>query len=351
VKVGLIIIDEDPGVALTVAKAADVAGVHSIWTIDYYNRSSLTRAAAFAAATSSVMVGTSVTPLFARSSLALAAAAQDIQLLSEGRFVLGVGSSTRRMNKDWHGFELDHPAPRVEERIRLVRELMSHRSGPFRYEGRFESLTLAHFDHETRPAERVPILAAGVGARMTQAAGHVADGFVGHTVASAENLAQLAEPVLSSALASVERARADFTVASQVIASVGADRAVARERAALQVGFYCTPKGYDALFPDKDDEASRRRARDAFVAGDIAGVGSAGLGLVEDRAVFGTKDEVYRQLARYQDVLDLALLYPPYFSVDPAEITRNEFELIDIAARWNVLTRDVRRPGAERESL
>jgi alkanesulfonate monooxygenase SsuD/methylene tetrahydromethanopterin reductase-like flavin-dependent oxidoreductase (luciferase family) len=98
-RVGLVVMDENPAEALRIIRAADRAGVHSLWTIDYYNRSSLSRAAAFAAVSENSIVGTSVTPLFARSPLALASAAADIQAIAGGRFVLGVGSSTRRMNR------------------------------------------------------------------------------------------------------------------------------------------------------------------------------------------------------------------------------------------------------------
>ncbi len=105
-QVGLVVMDENPADGLKIVRAAERAGVHSLWTIDYYNRSSLARAAAFAAVTETAIVGTSVTPLFARSPLALAAAAADIQALAGGRFVLGVGSSTRRMNQDWYGTAL-----------------------------------------------------------------------------------------------------------------------------------------------------------------------------------------------------------------------------------------------------
>jgi alkanesulfonate monooxygenase SsuD/methylene tetrahydromethanopterin reductase-like flavin-dependent oxidoreductase (luciferase family) len=334
VKVGLLIMDEHPGVALRVAKAADVAGVHSIWSIDYYNQSSLARAAAFAAATNSVLIGTSVTPLFARSPLALAAAAIDIQLMSAGRFVLGVGSSTRRMNRDWYGFDLDHPAPRVEERIRLVRKLMMHDHGRFDFHGRFDAVTMAHYERKAACARPVPIMAAGVGSWMVTAAGRAADGFFGHTVASAENLAEAAKPLIDSALRDAGRAGDSFTFASQVIASVDADTATARDRAALQVGFYSTPKGYDVLFPDEEDQANRARAREAFQGGDIVGVGRAGNELVSKRAVFGTAGEVSEQLKRYSGVLDLALLYPPSFGVDPSDITKNEYALIEIAAHW-----------------
>ena len=143
-KVGLVVMDEDPADALRIVRAADRAGVHSLWSIDYYNRSSLVRAAAFAAVAETSIVGTSVTPLFARSPLALASAAADVQAIAGGRFVLGVGSSTRRMNQDWYGTALQHPAPQVRERIELIRRLIAHRSGPFAYEGRFDRVSMAH---------------------------------------------------------------------------------------------------------------------------------------------------------------------------------------------------------------
>ncbi|WP_033295657.1 LLM class flavin-dependent oxidoreductase [Amycolatopsis jejuensis] len=334
-KVGLVIVDEDPAVAVEVAKAADAAGIHSIWSIDYYNRSSLARSAAFAAATGSVLVGTSVTPLFARSPIALAAAATDIQLLSGGRFVLGVGSSTRRMNRDWYDVDLDHPAPRVEERVDLVRRLMAHHGGPFTHEGRFDAVHMAHFERAAPAAPAVPILVAGVGARMTRAAARSADGFFGHTVASVANLTQLARPIVDTELEKRGCARSEFAFASQIVAAADPDPHAARKQAAAQVGFYSTPKGYDALFTSEVDEAHRVEARNAFLEGDAEGVVEAGLGLVDDRAVFGRPEEVRTQLERYADVLDLALLYPPNFGVDPQAVTRNEYELIDVAAEWN----------------
>lgn len=327
-RIGLVVIDEDPAVALRVAKAADRAGIHSIWTIDYYNRASLARAAAFAAATERVRVGTSVTPLFARAPLATAAAVADIQRLSGGRFVFGVGSSTRRMNQDWYGVDLDHPAPRLAERIRLVRELIRHHSGPFRFEGRFDRAVLAHFDHVTEPTD-VPVLAAGVGPAMVAAAGRAADGFVGHPIASVAYLRDHARPRLADS-----GARDGFLVTTQIIASAADDVATARAAAAAQVGFYATVKGYDPLFPDGGFAAERQAARAAFARGDAAAVAAAARPMTDDRAVYGTGDDVAKQLARYADTVDWALLYPPHFGVPPEAITANEYALIEVASCW-----------------
>lgn len=332
-EIGLVVMDEDPADALRVVRAADRAGVHSLWTIDYYNRSSLARAAAFAAVTERAIVGTSVTPLFARSPLALAAAASDVAAVAGGRFVLGVGSSTRRMNQDWYGTALRHPAPQVRDRIELVRRLIAHRSGPFRYDGRFDHVTMAHYDRSGLPAE-VPILAAGVGEHMVGAAGACADGFVGHTIASADYLRDVARPLLAAGAARAGRDAAGLRMTSQIVAAVDDDRSAARRDAAAQVGFYSTPKGYDALFPGGRCAAERAAARAALAAGDLPGVVAAGEAMVDEQAVFGTAADVADQLRRYADVVEWALLYPPHFGVEPERLHANELRLIEVAGGW-----------------
>jgi len=332
-KVGLVVMDENPADAMRIVRAADRAGVHSLWSIDYYNRSSLARAAAFAAVAETSIVGTSVTPLFARSPLALTAAAADIQAIAAGRFVLGVGSSTRRMNQDWYGTALQHPAPQVRERIELIRRLIAHRSGPFGFEGRFDRVSLAHYERTALPGS-VTILAAGVGEHMVGVVGECADGFVGHTIASAAYLRDTARPVLAKGAARANRDVTRLRMTTQIVASAGADPRAARRDAAAQVGFYATPKGYDALFPDGQFGTERAAAREALARGDVPGVVAAGEAMVGERAVFGTPDDVAAQLRRYADAVDWALLYPPHFGVDHERVHANELSLIEVASGW-----------------
>jgi alkanesulfonate monooxygenase SsuD/methylene tetrahydromethanopterin reductase-like flavin-dependent oxidoreductase (luciferase family) len=121
---------------------------------------------------------------------------------------------------------------------------------------------------------------------------------------------------------------------TQIVASADADPHTARRDAAAQVGFYSTPKGYDALFPNGQFTAERLAARTALAGGDVPGVIAAGEAMVDERAVFGTPDDVAAQLGRYADVVDWALLYPPHFGVDQERIHANELSLIDVAAAW-----------------
>jgi alkanesulfonate monooxygenase SsuD/methylene tetrahydromethanopterin reductase-like flavin-dependent oxidoreductase (luciferase family) len=332
-KIGLVVMDENPADALRIVRAADRAGVHSLWSIDYYNRSSLTRAAAFAAASENAIVGTSVTPLFARSPLALASAASDVQAIAGGRFVLGVGSSTRRMNQDWYGTALQHPAPQVRERIELIRQLIAHRSGPFRFDGRFDHVAMAHYERTALP-DTATILAAGVGEHMVGVVGQCADGFVGHTIASADYLRDTARSLLAKGAARANRDASQLLITTQIVAAADTDPHAARRDAAAQVGFYATPKGYDALFPNGQFAAARAAGREALVRNDVDGVVGAGAAMIEERAVFGTPHDVAEQLRRYADVVDWALLYPPHYGVNQERVHANEMALIEVAAGW-----------------
>src|SRR5919204_620813 len=74
--------------------------------------------------------------------LVLAAEARDLDALSGGRLILGLGTGTQRMQRDWHGLDGEHPAPRMEELIGLLRRLWRLHEGPIAHEGRFYRLNV-----------------------------------------------------------------------------------------------------------------------------------------------------------------------------------------------------------------
>jgi hypothetical protein len=201
---------------------------------------------------------------------------------------------------------------------------------------------MAHYDRAALP-DSMTILAAGVGEHMVRIAGECADGFVGHTIASASYLRDVARPLLAEGAARTERDAARLRITTQIVAAASAEPRAARRDAAAQVGFYCTPKGYDLLFPDGQFAAERAAAREALARGDVPGVIAAGDAMVEERAVFGTPEDVAGQLRRYADVIDWAILYPPHFGVDPERIHANELSLIEVASAWTPLRTQPKR--------
>jgi alkanesulfonate monooxygenase SsuD/methylene tetrahydromethanopterin reductase-like flavin-dependent oxidoreductase (luciferase family) len=93
--VGLLVMEEDLGASLEIVRAAEAAGLHSVWTIEFYNRDSFVRLAAFATQTRRITLGSSITVAFTRAPLVLATAAADVQELAGGRLVLGLEARPR----------------------------------------------------------------------------------------------------------------------------------------------------------------------------------------------------------------------------------------------------------------
>ena len=94
------------------------------------------------------------------------------------------------------------------------------------------------------------------------------------------------------------------------------------------------PEARVIIVTNHNDEPLRVAAREALARGEVAGVIAAGGAMVEERAAFGTPEDVADQLRRYDGVIDWAILYPPHFGVDPDRIHANELSLIDVASGW-----------------
>src|SRR5438552_13658035 len=118
------------------ARQAEQAGFGSAWAPEFHNHSGVLALAACAVATDRIELGTAIAWAFARAPLLTAVTALDLDEMSEGRFLLGLGTGTRRMRTDWLGADGDHPAKRVRETIEAVRAVWDAESaGRIEYEG------------------------------------------------------------------------------------------------------------------------------------------------------------------------------------------------------------------------
>src|SRR5574337_104764 len=135
---GVAILTPDLHSLAQAAALADRAGLNAVWASEFYARSATVSMAAMATATSNCRVGSSIMYGIGRSPLVLAAEANDLDELSNGRVVLGIGNGTKRMMSDWHGVaDTSAPALRMEELVPLVRRIWNLHEGPVRHEGRF----------------------------------------------------------------------------------------------------------------------------------------------------------------------------------------------------------------------
>ena len=189
-------------------------------------------------------VGSAIAYAFGRTPLVLAAEARDLDALSCGRLILGLGTGTKKMQRDWHGLDGEHPAPRMEELVPLIRRLLRLNEGKLDHEGRFYRAIV----HPTVPVEPplradLPIYMAGVNARMIEAAGAVADGLVGHPLFTPEYTREVVRPALARG---AERAGRDAPppIAGYVTCCVDEDGDAARSIARGVVAFNSTVSTY-----------------------------------------------------------------------------------------------------------
>jgi probable F420-dependent oxidoreductase len=332
---GAYIVGTSPATSAVLAKSADEHGFDGIWTGEFYFTSATVKLAAWAGVTGRATLGSAIMYAVGRSPLVLAAEARDLDEVSGGRFILGLGTGTKRMISDWHGIgDSDAPAIRVEELVPLVRRLLRLHEEPVRHEGRFYRVDMSATAPAPPPVRaHIPIYTSGVRPRMMESAGRVADGLIGHPLFSAEYVADVARPAVQRGAEAVGREPSTIDMMSLVITSIHDDEEIARREAAQQIAFYSSVAGYKSLLDVSGFGAEGEAIRNAFRAGDVAAMFAAVSDpMVDALAVTGPAEKVAQDLRRYEGVLNHITLYPPSIGVDPRRVQQNTESLIGLRA-------------------
>jgi alkanesulfonate monooxygenase SsuD/methylene tetrahydromethanopterin reductase-like flavin-dependent oxidoreductase (luciferase family) len=220
------------------------------------------------------------------------------------------------MQRDWHGLDGEHPAPRMEELVPLLRRLWRLDEGPIEHEGRFYRLNVQPTAPPRPPLRaEIPVFMAGVNARMIEAAGAVADGLVGHPLFTPEYVREVVRPALARGADRGGREAAP-PIAGYITTSVAEDRQAARGNAAAVIAFNSTVKTYRAVHRVSGFEREAEAVRAAWSRGDFAGmVAAVSEEMIDAIALAGTPDEVRARFEeRWEGVYERPLLWPPAFT-------------------------------------
>jgi probable F420-dependent oxidoreductase len=184
-----------------------------------------------AAHTQRLQLITNIAVAFARSPLDLAQSANDLQLASAGRFVLGIGSQIRPHIEKRFSMPWSHPAERMRELVQAVKAVQAcwQEGTALRFEGRFfrHTLMTPMFSPGPNPNGPPPVYVAALGPRMTEVAAEVGDGLLIHPFHSGQFVREHSGPAVRRGR---ERRPADhrgdpFSFAATVIVATGADDA------------------------------------------------------------------------------------------------------------------------------
>jgi probable F420-dependent oxidoreductase len=157
-----------------VAQRAEELGYESLWIADVGGPDPFVVAAAAAAVTTQVRIGTAVIPAYTRTAPVIAGAAASCAELAPGRFVLGIGASSETIVAGWGGVPFEKPLTHMREAVTIIRQMLA--GDRVTFEGK--RLRTRGFRLVSPPPSPVPIYVAALMPAMLELAGELADGVV-----------------------------------------------------------------------------------------------------------------------------------------------------------------------------
>ncbi|HLI43433.1 MAG TPA: TIGR03617 family F420-dependent LLM class oxidoreductase [Acidimicrobiales bacterium] len=240
----------DPGGIDDQARRVEQQGYDGAWAAETGHDPLLTLALA-AGATERLELGTGIVVAFGRSPMITATMANDVQLLTKGRLLLGLGSQIKPHIERRYSMPWSHPAPRMKEYIQALHAIWDcwQSGGPLDFRGDFYTFNLMtpFFNPGPNPYGKPKVFLAAVGELMTQVAGEVADGILIHGFTTERYMREVTMPAIDKGLRRAGRDRSAFQVSYPGFVVTGeTEEEVARAKAAVkaQIAFYGSTPAY-----------------------------------------------------------------------------------------------------------
>lgn len=221
------------------AAQAERNGFEAVWVPEGGGRDSLTSLATIAMKTSTVMLGTGILPIFARTPTNTAMGAAGMAAVSNGRFVLGLGVGHAPTVESRDGVPFKQPMTRMRETIQIVKALLAGEQVDF--PGKQFKITGASMGAAT-PKSKVPIYIAALGPQMLELAGELADGVLMNW--TAVDYLQEAVGHIKRGAEKAGRDPEEIDIAGYVRVAVGDDVSASRDSLRRQVARYASNPFY-----------------------------------------------------------------------------------------------------------
>jgi F420-dependent oxidoreductase-like protein len=314
-------------------EAADQAGVDQIWTAEAYGSDAWTPLAWWGSRTSRIQLGTAVSQLSARPPVTLAMTAMTMDHLTQGRVLLGIGTSNPQVVEGWYGQPYARPLERTREYIDIVRLVIARRE-PVSYDGQHYQLPLKTGTGLGKPLRsilhpyrtEIPIYLGAEGPKNVALAAEIADGWNVIFFSPAMNDFYAAALAEGFARPGARQSPETFDVVGGPLAIVEDDDV---ERAADQVrptlALYIGGMGargvnfHHEVFVRMGYEAEAKKIQDLYLAGDKKGaIAAVPTALVEDVALIGPWAKITDEIQRWkQTVLTTFSVH-----VHPSQLTK-----------------------------
>ncbi len=297
---------------LRLVNEAEQAGYHSVWAAEAYGSDTATVLAWLGANTKTLKLGSAIFQMPGRTPGMTAMTAATIDPISDGRMLLGIGSSGPQVAEGWHGQPFAKQLKRTREYVEILRMALGRERVV--YDGEIYQLPLP--DGPGKPLklmispvqERMPIYIAAIGPNNTKLTGEIADGWL-PTFFSPEHVGEARELLEEGARRGGKDGLADdFDIAPNVNVSIDDDLDRARDSMRPVLALYVGGMGsrdknfYNQLVQRYGFEEDARKIQDLYLDGKKDEAAAAiPAELIDMVALVGPKDRVKDRLAAYRD--------------------------------------------------
>ena len=308
------------------AALAESDGYDAIWAAEVGHDPLMILAGA-ASATSRIELGTGILVAFGRSPMITAMQANDVQLLSQGRLLLGLGSQIKPHIEKRYSMTWSHPAARMREYILAMRAIWScwNEGTKLNFRGEFYRHTLMtpFFEPGPNPYGAPKVFLAAVGDLMTEVAGEVADGLLVHPFTTERYLREVTMPALQRGLDKSGRSLASFQISFSGFVATGVDDTqleIAKDRVRAQIAFYGSTPAYRGVLDLHGWGELQSELNTLSRSGDWEQMGTRiSDDVLETFSVVGPVARIPAQVRqRFADVINRFGLYTPYALAESA---------------------------------
>jgi F420-dependent oxidoreductase-like protein len=323
---------------LDLVKEAEAADFDSVWAAEAYGSDTATVLAWLAGQTERIRIGSAIFQIPARSPAMTAMTAATLDQLSNGRMILGIGSSGPQVAEGWHGQRFPKQLQRTREYVEIVRKALARER--LEYDGEQYTLPLPDGPGKALKLmigtvqERIPIYVAAIGPKNTQLTGEIADGWL-PTFFSPEHVGEF-KGLLEEGAARAGRSLDGFDIAPNVNVAIDDDvdkaRDVMRPFLALYVGGMGSRKQnfYNALVRRYGFEEAAEEVQDLYLAGKASEAAAAlPADLIDMTSLCGPTDRIKERVEVYRDAGVGTLITSPV-AFDPDERKRMVRELAEM---------------------
>jgi probable F420-dependent oxidoreductase len=302
------------------ARRVEDDGYDGAWAAETGHDPLLTLAVA-AGATEQLELGTGITVAFGRSPMITATMSNDVQVLSKGRLLLGLGSQIKPHIERRYSMPWSHPAARMREYIQALHAIWDcwQEGTKLDFKGDFYTFNLMtpFFNPGPNPYGKPKVFLAAVGELMTEVAGEVADGILVHGFTTEQYLREVTLPAIDRGLAKAGRDRSAFQLSYPGFVVTGdTDEQMEQATKAVkaQIAFYGSTPAYKGVLELHGWGDLHLELHPLSKQGEWVKMGE----LISDDvlntfAVVAPPEEVApRVRERYGDVIDRCSFYAPY---------------------------------------